>query len=63
VKWIDKIRLKLHLLDCKLCNKFNLQSKKNDEILKISLDNLSRKCTHTHRIDQKRRKKSSKKSI
>ncbi len=57
ISWIDKIRLKLHLLNCEFCNRFNLQSKKIDEILKISPDDLSHKCIHSHKIDQKSKKK------
>ncbi len=56
LSFIEKIRLKLHLMNCKFCYTFNVQSEKIDEILKITPDNLQKKCRHTVHLSDKVKK-------
>ena len=51
----ERIRLKMHLWNCKFCYSFNIQSKKIDAILKITPDDLTHKCQHRQHLDEQKK--------
>ncbi len=52
----ERLRLKMHLLNCKFCYIFNVQSEKIDVILKATPDKLSEKYCKNHRMDEQKKK-------
>jgi len=57
LKLTEKIRLKLHLMNCNFCYNFDIQSEKIDEIIKITPDDLYRKCRHKESFSSVKKKK------
>ena len=53
----EHFRLKMHLLNCKFCYNFDIQSEKIDGILKATPDELSKKCCKNHRMDENKKNK------
>ena len=51
----ERIRLKMHLWNCKFCYNFNIQSEKIDAVLKITPDDLTHKCQHRHHLDERKK--------
>ena len=49
--FFENLRLKLHLANCNFCYNFDLQSKKIDEVLKITPDKLSQNCCKDLHLD------------
>ena len=55
ISFWERIRLKTHLLNCKFCYNFNIQSEKIDAVLKVTPDDLTHKCRHQHHLDAKKK--------
>jgi len=55
--FFENLRLKLHLANCKFCYNYNLQSKKIDEVLKVTPKDLDKKCCNDGHLDPKIKKK------
>ena len=53
----EQIRLKIHLMNCKFCHNFNLQSEKIDKIIKITPDELEHKCNHIMHLEADKKQK------
>jgi len=53
---IERIRLKIHLMNCNFCYTFNLQSEKIDKILKINPEELEHSCQNKAHLDEKRKR-------
>ncbi len=53
----EGIRLKIHLMNCKFCYNFNLQSEKIDKIIKITPDELEHKCHHSIHLEADKKQK------
>jgi len=57
LSFFEKLRLKMHVANCKFCYNFNLQSEKIDKILKATPEKLPDNCCQNQPLSPEIKKK------